>query len=309
VRILVTSKSRYPARLGGNGSSRVHDGIARGLAELGHAVYYCVENGYAQPLPDGVIASGRARRDVDIYHFNDYPAGGPPRPPGPPRGMPWVHTVHDTNEGGFGPSVAKHFIWCSRGQAAELGESRYVWNGIDPEEFLYSETKDDYFVYIVSHLSRMNKGLPIAIAAVERIGARLIVAGHRDAPVPPSPNVNCVGYVGGRRKAELLAGARATFFPVQGPEAFGLVVAEALMSGTPVIGSRNGSVPELVTPDVGFICDSVDEYAAAAERVHEISAAACRERAMREFHYLRMAGRYVEEYERELGRDKAHTAV
>src|SRR5207248_11257972 len=134
MRILLTSKSRYPAQRGGDGSSRVHDGIARGLAELGHTVYYCVENGYARPLPDGVLASGRARRDVDIYHFNDYPAGGRPRPPGPPPGMPWVHTCHGPNEGRFPPPVAKHFIWCSIRHAATFGGSRYVWNGIDPAD-------------------------------------------------------------------------------------------------------------------------------------------------------------------------------
>jgi glycosyltransferase involved in cell wall biosynthesis len=309
VRVLLTSKSRYPARLGGNGSSRVQDGIARGLAELGHTVYYCVDDGHLEPLPDGVIASGRTRRDVDIYHFNDYPSGGPPRPPGPPRGMPWVHTCHGPNEGYFRPAMKKHFIWSSRGHAAEFGGTRYVWNGIDPDEFIYSRTKEDYFLYIVSRLSRMHKGLMFAIEAVKRIGARLIVAGHRDVPVPKLPNVTYIGYVGGRLKAELLAGAKAMFFPVQIPEPFGLVVAEALMSGTPVIGSRNGSVPELVTPGVGFTCDTVDDYAAAAERIGEISPAACRARAMREFHYLKMARRYLAEYERELGRDETHTPV
>src|SRR5207248_10512406 len=121
-----------------------------------------------------------------------------------------------------------------------------------------------------------------------------------DTRVPRSPNVTYVGYVGGARKAALLAGAKALFFPVQGPEAFGLVVAEALMSGTPVIGSRNGSVPELIAPGVGFTCDTVDDYAAAAERIGEISPAACRARAMNEFHYRVMAERYAAEYEREL---------
>jgi glycosyltransferase involved in cell wall biosynthesis len=148
----------------------------------------------------------------------------------------------------------------------------------------------------------MHKGLLQAINAVQRIGARLVVAGHRDVPVPQLPNVEYVGYVNGQPKAELLAGAKAMFFPVQIAEPFGLVVAEALMSGTPVIGSRNGSVPELVTADVGFVCDTADDYAAAAARIGEIAPAACRARAMREFHYRVMAERYVVEYERELQR-------
>lgn len=302
MRILLTSKSRYPARWDGDGSSRIHDALAKGLGELGHTVCYCVEGGYAEALPEGVVASGRSRRDVDIYHFNDYPAGDRRLSPGPPRGMPWVHTCHGPDEGRFPPAVAKHFVWSSRGHAAEFGGTRWVWNGVDPQELIYSETKHDYFLYIVSRLSRMHKGLLLAIDAVQRIGARLVVAGHRDVPVPRLPNVEYAGYVNGRRKAELLAGAKAMFFPVQIAEPFGLVVAEALMSGTPVIGSRNGSVPELVTPDVGFVCTAAGDYAAAAARISEIAPSACRARAMREFHYRVMAERYLAEYERELRR-------
>lgn len=298
MRVFLTSKSRYPARLQGYGGSRVQDNIAKGLAELGHRVDYCVEEGYAAPLPRGVAACRRDNWGADVYHFYDYPVYGlPPQP-----GKPWVHTYHAPYEGEFEPEVAAHFIYVSRAQAERHGATRYVWNGIDPEEVVYSEAKEDYYFFIVSRLSRWSKGLLPAIAAVERIGARLVVAGERDAQVPASRNVTCVGYVSGERKAALLAGAKALFFPVQGPETFGLPIAEALMSGTPVIGSNNGSVPELVTPDVGFTCGTVDEYAAAAERIGEISPAACRARAMREFHYRVMAERYLAEYERELGR-------
>jgi glycosyltransferase involved in cell wall biosynthesis len=299
VRILLTSQSRYPARNGGNGASRIHDELAKGLAENGHTVYYSVAEGYAGRLPEGVVASNRSRRDVDIYHFIDYPSGDRRRSPGPPDGMAWVHTCHGPNEGHFPPHLAQHFVWSSRGHAAAFGGTRVVWNGVDPKDHVYSEAEGEYFFYIVSCLSRAHKGLAHAIAATQRIGARLIVAGHVDVLVPKLPNVKYVGYVGGKQKAELLAGAKAMFFPVQIAEPFGLVVAEALMSGTPVIGSRNGSVPELVTPDVGFVCGSVDDYAEAASRIGEISRAACRARAMTEFHYRVMAERYAAEYEAE----------
>ena len=297
--------SRYPARLGGNGSSRVHDGIAKGLAELGHTVYYSVSEGVGAPLPRGVVASARDVRDADIYHFNDYPTAPDAAPP--PAGKPWVRTYHAPYEEWVAPFVSDRFIYVSRAQAATFGSSRYVWNGIDPEELVYSETKDDYFFFIVSQLNRaVSKGLLVAIATVKRIGARLLVAAHPgEKPMPPdfaSPNVTYLGYVMDEAKAALLAGAKALFFPTQVAEPFGLVAAEALMSGTPVIGSRNGSLPELITPDVGFTCDTLDDYAAAAERVHEIRPAACRQRAMSEFHYHVMARRYVIEYERELAR-------
>src|SRR6185436_12940153 len=119
--------SCYPARLGGNGSSRVHDGIAKGLAELGHTVYYSVSEGYDEdvPLPRGVVASPRDVRDADLHHFNDYP--GPEAAP-PPPGKPWVRTYHAPFEPWFAPLVSDHFIYVSRAQAATFGSSRYVWN-------------------------------------------------------------------------------------------------------------------------------------------------------------------------------------
>jgi len=306
----MTTVSRYPARLGGFGSSRVHDNLAKGLSELGHTVYYAVEKGYSAPLPHGVVASGRDRRDVDLYHYGDGPLN-----PTPPAPRPWLRTYHALYEDSLAPILSDHLIYVSRAQAATFGSSRYVWNGIDPEEIVYSQSKDDYFLFIISHLHRgESKGLLVAIRTVERIGARLLVAGDLEGrPIPPelaSPNVTYLGYVVDKEKAALLAGARALFFPVQIAEPFGLVAAEALMSGTPVIGSRNGSLPELITPEVGFLGDTLDGFVAAAERVHEISPAACRERAMREFHYRVMTARYVVEYERELGRrDSAHMGV
>jgi glycosyltransferase involved in cell wall biosynthesis len=224
----------------------------------------------------------------------------------PPRGKPWLHTYHAAYEGEFAPDLAAHFVYCSRAAAERYGSSRWVWNGIDPDEMVYSEAKDGHFLFIASDVSVAEaKGLRTAIAVVERLGARLLVAmdlgGGRLPRAFRSPNAEYIGFVDGARKAEVIAGARALLFPVQIAEAFGLVAAEAMMSGTPVIGSRNGSLPELIAPGTGFVCDALDDYVAAAERVHEIAPEACRARAMSEFHYRVMTARYVAEYERELG--------
>ena len=116
-----------------------------------------------------------------------------------------------------------------------------------------------------------------------------------------------VGPVSGVRKAELLAQAKALIFPVLWPEPFGLVVIEALVSGTPVLASRRGSLPELVTPDVGALFASPETPEARAEWVALIrefmgdgsprwSAEACRARVLEHFHYLKMAEGYENAY-------------
>ena len=89
-------------------------------------------------------------------------------------------------------------------------------------------------------------------------------------------------------------------FSTQANETFGLVVAEALMSGTPVIASHHGACPEIVLPEVGFVCATTDEYKSAVERVERISPLACRTAALERYHYLRMARDYVVEFEEEI---------
>lgn len=268
------------------------DGIARGLAALGHEVLYRVDGGIGEELPAGIIAVDRLVDGADIYHCPD-----------PPEGKPWLRTHHAPCERTSNiPVMSEHIVFVSHAHARSFGRTRFVWNGIDPSDLVYSETRSDYFLFIVSHLSRARqKGIGIAIAIAEHFGAKLIVGAVVDDPAPLiSPNVEYRGLIDGVEKAELLAGARALLFPTQVTEPFGLVIAEALFSGTPVIASTNGACPELITPDTGFTCDTMAGYLAAVESLPRILPAACRRRAEAEFDYRVMARRYVAEYEKEL---------
>ena len=78
---------------------------------------------------------------------------------------------------------------------------------------------------------------------------------------------------------------------------------EALMSGTPVICSDRGACPEIISSDVGFVCRNRDELVAAVNRISEIPPRVCRDKAMQDYHYLRMAADYVVEYEKEIARN------
>ena len=74
------------------------------------------------------------------------------------------------------------------------------------------------------------------------------------------------------------------------------------MSGTPVICSDRGACPEVITPDVGFVCKDYEDYVEAVHRISDVSPRACRDKAMRDYHYLKMAAGYVAEYEKEIAR-------
>jgi glycosyltransferase involved in cell wall biosynthesis len=137
------------------------------------------------------------------------------------------------------------------------------------------------------------KGAHLAVEAARRAGHRLILAGnvppkHRawfEARIVPHIDGDRVRYVGpvdDAEKSARLGGACALLMPIQWEEPFGLVMAEAMACGTPVIGFGRGSVPEVVADgETGFVVDTVEEMSAAVGRLSVISRAACRARAER----------------------------
>jgi glycosyltransferase involved in cell wall biosynthesis len=309
VRILVSVSHRYPASIGGPGGGRIFDFVVKGLAELGHDVFYHLREGAAAPPPDGVSFVERPIEDVDILHCR---RGTEPARGADTNGTPWVLTCHtDIQIWGMSRDEATgNWIYISRTLAETYGSTRYVMAGIDPSELVYSETKGDYFLFVAAARMMMDKGLDIAASLSRKMGFELVVAGGgpaegvagRIASFCKENGAKYVGEVYGARKAELFAGAKALLFPTKVNEAFGLVMAEALMSGTPVICSSNGACPELIPPDVGFVCANEADYEYAVEHAGNISPRRCRDKAMNDYHYLRMAREYVSEYEKEISR-------
>ncbi len=320
MRVLLTSKHRYPAfgKVGAGRSPRkfpsgsaffIHDLLAKGLAELGHEVFYLLPEGADTALPAGVTLVSDGPQDVDIIHTITFRDEGL-SPELQALGKPWVTTCHlDLNARGLerSPPMA-NWIFVSRTLAELHGRNRYVLNGIDPSDYIYSEAKESYFLFMSTVDWGTQKGLDVVLSLSRQLGFKLVVAGtgkdhesiNRVAEMCREFNAEYVGDVKGQEKAQLLAGAQAFLFPTKVAEAFGLGMVEALMSGTPVICSGQGACPEIISADVGFVCRDESEFVAAIRNVGEISPRACRDKAMRDYHYLRMASDYVNEYENEI---------
>jgi glycosyltransferase involved in cell wall biosynthesis len=105
-----------------------------------------------------------------------------------------------------------------------------------------------------------------------------------------------VGEVDGKKKAELLAGARCLWMPAQWDEPFGLTTIEALFSGTPVLGTKRGALPEIITSEVGALGDTLDELVDASRTIASRKPEACRAHAERYFTQRRMTETYLEVY-------------
>jgi glycosyltransferase involved in cell wall biosynthesis len=156
-----------------------------------------------------------------------------------------------------------------------------------------------------------DKGAAEAIAVARRAGRRLIMAGiiqdqaYHSEQVAPALDDRFVVYrgtVGGAARAKVLGSARALLHLINFDEPFGLSVVEALASGTPVIASNRGSMPELIDHGVtGFLVNSADEAVDAIGHIGEIDRAACRAKVSACFTVDRMADRYLELYRSLLG--------
>jgi glycosyltransferase involved in cell wall biosynthesis len=115
--------------------------------------------------------------------------------------------------------------------------------------------------------------------------------------VKAHPNVEFVGEITERQKAEFLGEAAALLFPIDWPEPFGLVTIEAMACGTPVIAFRCGSVPEIVEDGIcGFVVDSVEEAVNRVARLGELHRSAVRAYFERRFTVERMARDYLAIY-------------
>ncbi|MBI4515272.1 MAG: glycosyltransferase [Deltaproteobacteria bacterium] len=304
--IVHVSRWRLPVQ-GYGGVPRVVYWLAKAQAEQGDRVTILAPPGSSCPGANCIavkVARGQGDYspyvashlppDADIVHFHHQVSVPPP--------CPWVITVQGNSPVEL--QALPNKIYISRDHARRGGGTAFVYNGIDPAEFIFRERKDDYFLFL-SKVSLPKKGVDVALRLAREMGFRLLVAGgtrwslRRTGGLWNSlvAKVHFCGEVSGRAKAELIAGARALILPIRWEEPFGLVVSEALVSGTAVITAPRGAMPELVTPEVGFLCDSYDAMKDAIGRVGEVDPHACRRRVLAELTNQHMASAYRQHYQ------------
>jgi len=200
-----------------------------------------------------------------------------------------------------------------------------VHNSVDTELFKPDPSADapkDYLL-AVGRMSKAKdangqfldpKGITTAIKVAEMRGERLKIVGNVEDPefyeklIKPhlTDKIEFVGEVSAEQKltreeiAKLFAGAKALINAINWEEPFGLVMAEALASGTPVVAYNRGAVSEiLVDGKVGFVIDpakGVDGLVEAVKKIDQIDRNACREHAVSHFSTQRMVDKYEQIY-------------
>ncbi len=201
-----------------------------------------------------------------------------------------------------------------------------VHNSVDTEFFLPSEGPKDYLL-AVGRMSKAKdaegnfvdpKGIANAIAIAQKAGEKLKIVGNVEDPaffetiVRPhlSDKIEFVGEVSPEQKLtreqirDLFAGAKAFINPIQWEEPFGLVMAEALSCGTPVVAFNRGAVSEIIdNGKAGFVVDptsGVEGFVNALKQIDSIDRETCRTHAVTHFSKKRMADEYEVVYQKVL---------
>jgi glycosyltransferase involved in cell wall biosynthesis len=273
------------------GTQRMVVWLVRGLAAAGHRVTLIAGRG--SRVPEATLISVA----VDAAHAAAFDIR-PLLPPGldillayaplhVKPDQPWLRVLPGNRKPGV--KAAPNIIYLSRDHARRHGSEAFVYNGLDPAEFQFRRDKDDYDLF----LGRLHatKGYRWAVAGAKRLRRRLLLAGGWRPSL--SRYVKYVGSVGGTRKAELLARAGALWMPALWDEPFGITLIEAMVSGTPVLGTRRGSLPEIVSPEVGALGDTLDELVELRARLDAMAPEACRAHVERHFTHHVMAEGYL----------------
>ncbi len=181
-----------------------------------------------------------------------------------------------------------------------------------PDDFLEFKPQPGKYLAFLGRISP-EKGIGLAIDTARRAGIPFKIAAKVDAvdreyfetlikPRLSPPDVEYIGEISEHEKSEFLGNALALLFTIDWPEPFGLAMIEAMACGTPVIARPCGSVPEVVRDGrTGFIAESVEDLAAAAQRVEQLSRAECRAEFETRFRIDRMAEQYESVYLRAAG--------
>jgi glycosyltransferase involved in cell wall biosynthesis len=237
---------------------------------------------------------------------------------------PWVHTLHGRMDLPEYQQLYRKFhdskvVSISNNQRRPVPFANWVatvYNGIAVDEYPFEPMAGGYLAFVGRIAPEKNLHLAIDVALKAEVPLK--IAARMPLPHAVNPNdgddwsyyeqrikphlnqplIEYVGEVDEAQKRALLRNAAALINPVNWPEPFGLVMAEALACGTPVIAKRAGSVPEIVDDGVtGFICDSDLEMVLACDRLAEIDRAGCRAAAQRRFARAQMADGYLAVYE------------
>lgn len=220
---------------------------------------------------------------------------------------PMVTTIHGFSSPKIVPvyqrynDIAHYVAISDTNRHPDLRYAATIHHGIDISQFTFRPERGEYLLF----LGRIHpdKGTHTAIEVAMLAGLPLVIAGviqdeeYFRAEVEPhltGAGVTYLGPVGPTERHELLGNALALLHLISFPEPFGLSVVESLATGTPVIATPLGSMPELVRHGAtGLLVSTVADAVAAVASVSSLDRRACRHDAEGRFGADRCVDAYL----------------
>lgn len=198
---------------------------------------------------------------------------------------------------------------CEIGRKAG-GTWHAIHNCVEMDKYTFQPAvASDAPLVFLSRIERI-KGAHTAIEVARRTRHRLLIAGNyatsgeegrywldEIAPHLGRDGIEYVGPVNDEQKNLLLGQAAAMIVPIEWDEPFGIVFAEALACGTPVISCPRGALPEIVRQGIdGFLVTDVGDACKAIENLESIDRRNCRQRAEEYFSASVIVSKYEQLY-------------
>ncbi|MCF8332317.1 MAG: glycosyltransferase [Bacteroidales bacterium] len=262
------------------------------LAKLGHKVSYLVKKGSNCPFGE-IIAYDPQKTldeqipiDTDIVHFHDRPDETIKKP--------YIVTVHGNGKPGETYDINAVFV--SKNHAYRHNSKRYVYNGLDFD--LLGKPNLDHprkHLLFLAKASRKIKNLKGSIEITKKAGKKLAVVGGKKLNI--DPQIKYYGMLGGEEKNRMIQNSEALLFPVLWHEPLGLAILESLYFGCPVFGTPFGSLPELISSELGFISNSKSELTEAIKNSGSYDPVKCHQFVADNFSARKMTENYLQLFE------------
>jgi glycosyltransferase involved in cell wall biosynthesis len=206
---------------------------------------------------------------------------------------------------------SQHYISISNAQRKGMPDLNYastIYHGIDTNKIQPEFSTGDYLLY--AGAITLQKGVLEALKIAKKAGEKIIVSGAKSdekywkkiEPYIDNKNAKLLGLLERSEYLKLMRNAKAFLFPIQWEEPFGLVLIESMACGTPVIGFRRGSVPEIVKDGkTGFIAKDINDAVGCVKRIEDIERRECRRHAENKFGIDKMIDNHVDVYRKIIG--------
>lgn len=222
-----------------------------------------------------------------------------------PIDMPYLVTIE--GNGQPGESFVENTVFVSKNHAQRHGGNYFIHNGIDLEEYPFTPKPFDprQFLFLAKGSWKV-KNLKHCIESCKLTKSFLHIVGGRS--YLPSRYLYNYGMLGGSRKLTAINKASTLLFPVRWHEPFGIAIIEAMALGLAVIGSPYGSLPELITPEVGHIVSNFSELKEKMETIgdHPFQPEQIRAYVEKFFAIDKIAQQYIQLYDKIIAGEKLH---